>query len=142
MNPGGTPIIEGTLYKALKTPFYAHSSPNYPWKVRSVTQKTPCVLNFWSKVTNVTQWPQCFWFFDKIFQVCSKYTKLFTNFHPNLWQNTFCLEYLERPHFLCKVSLLTRRPFFLRFLPHRMPLTLKIGTVLPFLFYIVVPPGI
>ena len=31
MNPGGTPIFEGTLCKALMTPFFPdHFSPNYP----------------------------------------------------------------------------------------------------------------
>ena len=66
MNPGGTPIFEGTLLKALKTPLFMFTPhPITPEKF-VLSPKDPINFEFLIKSYKfVTQWLQCFWFFDK-----------------------------------------------------------------------------
>ena len=53
MNPGALPYSKVRYVTLLRHPFHAHSSPNYPWKVCSVTQRS-----------------QVFWIFDQKLQIC------------------------------------------------------------------------
>ena len=46
MNPGGTPIFEGMLCKALKTPFSVLHLAQLPQKVYSVTPQDPMCFEF------------------------------------------------------------------------------------------------
>ena len=67
----------------------------------------PMCLSFWLKVTNLSHNdPNVFDFLIKKQQFCSKNTKFFTNFHPNLWQN-FVSNFWKDLLFCVKFSLLT-----------------------------------
>ena len=126
--------------RLLKPLFFCSLLAQLPLKCLVSHPQYPMCFEFLIKSYKfVTQWPQCFFDFSSLFKKYETFHKI--NFHPNLWQNTFCLEFLERPPFLCKIWLLTRRPFFLWILPHRMSLTSKIGAVHSRLFYKVVPRG-
>ena len=106
-----------------KTPFSAHSSPKDPL-IFFCHPKNPCLCEFFDKKKYkfVTQWPHFFHFFEKKSELFDKFPSRFVTKHV-----LFGISSPKDP-FLCKISFFTRRPLFLWFLPHRMPLTLKIGT--------------
>ena len=66
MNPGGTPIFEGTLCKALKTPFLCLLFAQLPLKKIALSPKDPMCFEIWSEVTNLSHndpWPMFFFIF-------------------------------------------------------------------------------
>ena len=131
MNPGGTHIFKGTQCKALKTPLFCSFLAQLPLKSLLCQPQDPMCFDFFVQklqINFVTQWPQCFWFFDKNITLCSKNKTVFTNFHPNLWQNTFK-----------KKKKKFGKTHFFSFCVTKCPLTLKIRAVHPRLFYMVVP---
>ena len=137
MNPEGTPIFEGTLCTLLKPPFMLTSHPIIHKKF-ALSPKDPMCFEFLIKSYKVvTQWPQCFWFFDekKITSLFKKYETFHkspsepvtkAHFVWNFWNNTL----------FCETSPISAvDPSFLPFLPHWMPPTLKIGAIPQYLFY-------
>ena len=113
MNPGGTPIFEGTLCKALKTPFYAHSSSSYPWKVCSVTQRSDVFWFFDQKLHLSHNNSNVFFIFlITRLQVCSKYAKLSQISIRTCDKTHFVWNFLERPTFCVKSHFSPVGPFF------------------------------
>ena len=140
-NPGGgTPIFEGKLCKALRTPFFSgHSSSKGPLKLCSVPNRpnvlfvclfgwlVVCFCVFLIKYCKFAT-EKYFGIFDQKWHICLKNDMFFfffflINFHHKLWKNaifrTFCH---KRPPFFAKIPLLTRRsPFFVIFASPNAP---------------------
>ena len=139
---GALPYSKVRSVRLLRPPFSCSLLAQLSLKILLCHSKIPCVLGFWSKVTNLSHNdPNVFDFLDKKWQVCSKYTKLLKNFHPNLWKKKkhFVWNFWKDTLFCVKPHFSPADPSCLRFLPHQVPLTLKIGAELSFQ---IVPQGI
>ena len=160
---GALPYSKVRYVRLLRLPFSAHSSPKDSLRFCSVTQTRVflfcfvlfcfcfvflfLVFFFIKNYKFVTYFPHIFDFLKKSSKSVKKKKKKTRNFSQILYQISdkthFVWNFItERSPFLCKISLLSQRSLFfcVWFLPHRMPLTLKLGAVHPRLFYIVVLP--
>ena len=90
-----------------KVPFSAHSSPKYPVKCCSITQRPHGIFHFWSKMTNLSPKNlKCNWWqirnLSKIWEISSHlYQTLCEKKYRMFWN---CIQ--KRPLFKCKIPFL------------------------------------
>ena len=138
---GRTPIFEGTLCTAFKTPIFSSLLIQRPLKICTLMQRPRVYfLSFWSKIINLLPNDPIF-FFSFFFPNINKFVQIIQNFSQNSIK--ICNKKKKKkekklfgisskdPLFMLKSHFSPKDPSFLWFLTHKMPLTLTIGAVHP-----------